>query len=328
MMKQKRMTAILLTAAVIGLLLTGCFGADAPESSEEPSVPPAVSEESSVPEPSVAESTDSEDVSELPENAVREITLSKYEVSVPVGGSDMPIVTMLPAEAEDKGEIWMSSDTAVATVDDLGNITGVDAGECTVTVTSHQNPSVSAAVAVTVYARTSVENATYIDGILIANKTYALPADYNPGVDPDAQAALDVMFAHAYDEGVTLWVCSGFRSYDTQARIYDRYVSQDGQAAADRYSARPGHSEHQTGLAFDINCADDSFIGTKEAIWLAENAWKYGFIIRYPQDKESETGYKYEPWHVRYLGEDVAAAVQESGLCLEEYLGITSVYGD
>ena len=100
------------------------------------------------------------------------------------------------------------------------------------------------------------------------------------------------------------------------------------EAEADRYSARPGHSEHQTGLAFDLNSLDQSFGQTKEGKWIAANSWKYGFILRYPQDKEAQTGYMYEPWHVRYLGKDVAKKVYDSGLCLEEYLNITSVYAN
>jgi LAS superfamily LD-carboxypeptidase LdcB len=119
---------------------------------------------------------------------------------------------------------------------------------------------------------------------------------------------------------------SGFRSYSTQNTLYNKYVARDGKAEADRYSARPGHSEHQTGLAFDLNSLDQSFENTKEGKWLAENCWKYGFIIRYPKGKESVTGYMFEPWHVRYLGKEVAKKVYESGKCLEEYLGITSVY--
>ena len=167
---------------------------------------------------------------------------------------------------------------------------------------------------------------TYIGGILIANKTYPLPSTYNPGVDPTAQAALEEMFAGAAEEGISLWVVSGFRSYDFQKQLYRNYVAMDGQAAADTYSARAGHSEHQTGLAFDLNMASDDFIDTPEAQWLAENCWTYGFIIRYPRGKEEQTGYKYEPWHVRYIGTEQASAVYSSGLCLEEYLDITSVY--
>ena len=134
------------------------------------------------------------------------------------------------------------------------------------------------------------------------------------------------MFAGAANEGISLWVASGFRSYDTQNWLYNNYVAMDGKAAADTYSARPGHSEHQTGLAFDLNIVADYFAFTQEGVWLANNCWKYGFIIRYPAGKDGVTGYKYEPWHVRYLGTDLAKSVYESGLTLEEYLGITSVY--
>ena len=168
---------------------------------------------------------------------------------------------------------------------------------------------------------------TYMDGILIVNKTYQLPSSYNPGVNSEAQAALNTMFAAAKAEyNLKMWVCSGFRSYTVQKNLYNSYVRRDGAENADRYSARPGHSEHQTGLAFDINYADDRFKGTPEAAWLAANAYKYGFILRYPEGKESVTGYIYEPWHYRYVGVENAAKIYASGLTLEEYFGITSVY--
>ena len=173
---------------------------------------------------------------------------------------------------------------------------------------------------------TTVDEPTYIQGILVVNKTYSLPKTYAKGVDPEAKSALDKMFADAKKEGISLWIASGYRSYDRQNTIYNNYVAKDGQAAADRYSARPGHSEHQTGLAFDLNELTEAFGNSKQGKWLADNCHKYGFIIRYPQNKEHLTGYMYEPWHVRYLGVDKATAVYESGLCLEEYLGITSVY--
>ncbi len=169
---------------------------------------------------------------------------------------------------------------------------------------------------------------TYIDGILIANKTYALPSDYNPGVNSEAMAAFEEMQKVAYSEGCNIYISSGFRSYQRQEEIYNRYVSRDGKEEADTYSARPGHSEHQTGLAFDLNTIDDTFADTPEGRWVAENCHKYGFIVRYSKNKENITGYMYEPWHIRYLGVEKATAVYESGLCLEEYLGITSSYED
>lgn len=256
---------------------------------------------------------------------VESISLTFYSVMLRTGQSKMPIVTMLPENASDKSEIWTSSDPSVATVDDLGKITAVSEGSCTVRVTSAQNPDVFAEVDVTVTAGVQI---TYIDGILVVNKTYALPADYNPGVDADAQAAFDRMQADAAEEGLNIYISSGFRSYDYQAGLYQRYVDKDGKDEADRYSARAGHSEHQTGLAFDLNSIEESFANTKEGKWVAQNCHKYGFIIRYPSDKEDVTGYKWEPWHIRYLGEETAQAVYDSGLCLEEYLGITSEYAE
>lgn len=276
----------------------------------------------------------------LAPGSVTGIELTFYAVSLKVGENKMPIVTMSPADATDKTEKWESSDETVATVNWLGDITAVGPGVCTVRVTSVNNPAVYAEVAVTVLgdATTStptssanvevIDGVTYVQGILIANKTYGLPEDYDPGVNSEAKAAFDRMQVAASAEMMSLSIVSGYRSYSTQEAIYNRYVSRDGQEKADTYSARPGHSEHQTGLAFDINYAGDSFGSTPEAAWLAENCWKYGFIIRYPKDKSHVTGYKYEPWHVRYLGEETAKKVYESGLTLEEYLGITSEYAE
>ncbi len=256
---------------------------------------------------------------------VESISLTFYSVTLETGQSKMPIVTMFPENASDKSELWESSNPSVASVNELGNITALSEGNCTVKVTSAQNPEVFAEVEVTVTAGAQI---TYIDGILVVNKTYALPAGYNPGVNSEAQAAFDRMQSDAAAEDINIYISSGFRSYDYQAGLYQRYVDKDGKAEADRYSARAGHSEHQTGLAFDLNSIDASFADTKEGKWVSRNCHRYGFIIRYPADKEDITGYKWEPWHIRYLGEETAQAVYDSGLCLEEYLGITSEYAD
>lgn len=277
---------------------------------------------------SVMSETASETVIDT-ENRPESITLSTYEIQLTVGGKKMPIVTMLPADCPDKSEIWESDDTAVARVDGYGNITGISEGSCTVTVTAAANKSVSASVKVTVTAPPQTHGEpTYIDGILIANKTYALPEDYNPGVQPEAEAAFKEMQSAAWNEGLNIWIASGFRSYEYQSGLYQRYVNRSGKEEADRYSARPGHSEHQTGLAFDLNSIDDSFADTAEGKWVAEHCHEYGFIIRYPKGKEDITGYIYEPWHIRYLGKETAEKVFNSGLTLEEYLGITSVYAE
>jgi LAS superfamily LD-carboxypeptidase LdcB/uncharacterized protein YjdB len=173
-----------------------------------------------------------------------------------------------------------------------------------------------------------IDGITYFDGVMIANKTYTLPRSYNPGVQPEAMDAFYDMQAAAASEGISLWILSSYRSYDDQEVIYNRYVAQDGRDAADTYSSRPGHSDHQTGYTFDLNSLEQDFQYDPAGQWLEKNCYKYGFIIRYPKGKDSSTGYMYEPWHVRYIGVDLATKVTESGLSLEEYFGITSQYQD
>lgn len=167
---------------------------------------------------------------------------------------------------------------------------------------------------------------TYIDGILVVNKTYSLPEDYGSGEDPEALAAFEEMCSAAANDGIYLFSVSGYRSYSLQDYLYNEFKSQRGTEGADMVSARPGHSEHQSGLAFDVNTTSFAFIGTPEAQWLAKNSYRYGFIIRYPEGKEEITGYSYEPWHIRYVGTEFADTIYKSGLTLEEYFGITSKY--
>ncbi len=173
-----------------------------------------------------------------------------------------------------------------------------------------------------------IDGCTYVDGVLIVNKSYTVPREYGSGITAETQAAFDSMQAAAAQEGLTLFICSGFRSYDYQNTLYNNYVARDGQAAADTYSARPGHSEHQTGLALDINSTDGSMATSAEGLWLAEHCAEYGFVIRYPKGKEHITGYMYEPWHIRYLGVDLAEELTSSGLTVEEYFGLTSEYAE
>lgn len=171
---------------------------------------------------------------------------------------------------------------------------------------------------------------TYVDGIMIVNKTYSLPSSYNPGglTDEFMDAFYD-MQAAAAEDGISLFVASGFRSYEYQKDLYNAYVKRDGKEEADTYSARPGYSEHQTGLAADINAADSSFDNTPEAKWLDKNCYKYGFIIRFPKGKEQYTGYVYESWHLRYVGTEIAKKIHDAGgVSLEEYYNLTSVYKD
>ena len=181
----------------------------------------------------------------------------------------------------------------------------------------------------------------YIDDILIVNKTYYLPENYTPKdtgyklqdrcvncLEKEVTEAYNEMKADASSIGLNIWLASGYRSYSYQNILYNNYVKRDGKVAADTYSARPGHSEHQTGLAFDLNSVDDSFANTKEGLWIKDNCHLYGFIIRYPKGKEEITGYKYESWHLRYVGKELAKKLYNNGdwITLEEYFGITSEY--
>ena len=166
-----------------------------------------------------------------------------------------------------------------------------------------------------------VKGPTYIKSILIVNKKYSIPSSFG-GVNSDATNALKKMQADALSLGYNIPLRSGYRSYNTQKAIYENYVKTRGLTYADQRSARAGHSEHQTGLAFDIGQVSQAFGNTAAGKWLATNCHKYGFIIRYPKGKELITGYSYEPWHVRYVGVNVATEIMEKSLTLEEYLGI------
>lgn len=175
---------------------------------------------------------------------------------------------------------------------------------------------------------TKKDGVTYVDGLLIVNKTYSLPKSYGPGgLTPETNAAFEEMKKGAAKDGYSIKVCSGYRSYSDQGYLFSSYSLRDGSTAyADFYSARPGHSEHQSGLCADINQASRYFNGSPVAQWLEKNCWKYGFIIRYPYGKEGVTGYNYESWHVRYVGKEKAKRLTESGQTIEEYYGLTSKY--
>lgn len=141
-----------------------------------------------------------------------------------------------------------------------------------------------------------------------------------------ASTALTNMFAAAEEEDLFLFARSGFRSYNTQVQLFNGYADKHGEEAANKYSAKPGFSEHQTGLVMDVTSESvqfqltEQFGETPEGKWIEENAHQFGFIIRYPKGKEDITGYIYEPWHLRYLGKDVAKEVYESNVTYEEFL--------
>ncbi|WP_192598945.1 M15 family metallopeptidase [Sporosarcina limicola] len=168
---------------------------------------------------------------------------------------------------------------------------------------------------------------TYVKGVLIANKKNPLPSNFAPGENKEARASFDKMAAEAKLSGFNITAFSWYRSYDYQVTLYDKYAAKDGKEAADTYSARPGYSEHQTGLAFDIgevnfekHWASSSFGSTEAGKWVGANAHRFGFILRYPKGKEHITGYMHESWHFRYVEEAIAKEVYERNITLEEYL--------
>lgn len=172
---------------------------------------------------------------------------------------------------------------------------------------------------------------------ILVNKYYYLEKNYVPNnletistrfalsnmkLVKEAKEAFEEMASTAKKENLNIIAMSTYRSYDYQVNLYNKYVRTDGKEAADTYSGRPGHSEHQTGLAVDVYNGKvnyTSFEKTKEFIWMSNNASDYGFILRFPKDKETETGYTYESWHYRYVGKDIAKYIKEHDISFEEY---------
>jgi hypothetical protein len=266
---------------------------------------------------------------------VEKITVNKPSTSIKLGNWSYVIASIYPQDAANTELVWTSSDENIAKVEN-GMIKSIAMGSCKVTVATKTEPKVECNINVTVtekstgyytqgtggYPETIIEGPYYVDGILIVNKKYSIPTDFANGLDDNALNALYELQDAADESGYSLPIVSGFRSYNFQKDLYERYVYEDGQADADTSSARPGHSEHSTGLAFDVGSVTSSYGVTPAGKWLAKNCHKYGFIVRYPQGKSDITGYIYEPWHIRYLGVENATKVYESGLTLEEYLGV------
>lgn len=162
---------------------------------------------------------------------------------------------------------------------------------------------------------------------MVVNKKHKLPADYNPGENPNAGEKVRELIKKMQELGFSISnQYSGFRSYEYQTKLYQNYVNKDGKEAADTYSARPGYSEHQTGLAFDILNGAGGLLGEnpqdeKAIEWLHSHAHEYGFIVRFQEGKEAITSYQAEAWHLRYVG-DIAEKIYTSNLTLEEYFGV------
>ena len=162
-----------------------------------------------------------------------------------------------------------------------------------------------------------------------------VPHTWHPRLRQEAADAVVAMFAAAQAEaGLTLASNSAYRSYDSQVEVYNDDMNAHGQAFADTDTARPGYSEHQTGLAIDIGadsgyCSlDPCFAGTPEGQWLAANAWRFGFLLRYPQGLDQVTGYTFEPWHYRYIGVPLATELHNTGVpTLEQFFGLPNAPG-
>ena len=208
-----------------------------------------------------------------------------------------------------------------------------------------ENPSVTEDTEVTTTtpayndSHQEADGTTVISGILLVNKEHPLPADYAPdytngagqstSLQGDAEAAAEAFLAAANAQGNSMYILSGYRSYDVQASLFANYAAAQGEDKANTFSARAGQSEHQTGLAFDVGDAAHSGYNLQTSIdqfpgvqWMMQHCAEYGFILRYPEGKEKITGYQYEPWHFRYVGVEAATAIMSSGLTLEEYLGV------
>lgn len=179
----------------------------------------------------------------------------------------------------------------------------------------------------------------YIEGHLLVNKSYSLPKEFNEGANgtysmrPEATKAFAEMSAASPLEiRKKLTIVSGFRTIARQTTLFNNYVKRDGLEAALTYSARPGHSEHHTGLGMDITTADTELCKDPEIAavmqWLNDNAYKFGFILRYPEGKTEETGYIFEPWHYRYVGTELAKTLYNNGdwITMEAYFGVDSIY--
>jgi len=221
--------------------------------------------------------------------------------------------------------IYGVSDEGIALVDEYGMITGVSKGECTVSVFCGAE---TLRIPVTVRELVVDNGCTYVDGILVANKSISLPEDYDPGMLPETSEAFAELQAAAKEEGLNIYQGSGYRDYQYQITCYNSLVNAYGEEYANKISAKPGHSEHQTGYTVDCNSINETFINTPEGQWLDQHAHEFGFIIRYPKGKEDITGYSYECWHIRYVGVKAATEIFEQGLTLEEYLDIVSIEND
>ena len=325
---------------------------------------------------------------------VESLTTEQNTIELEVGEIIQLTYSILPEklDAMYTNILWSSTDDTIASVDDKGNVTGVDSGICTVVATSENNPEVVLKFTITVNGTVStaqivpgstfniptsefttstkatttvttlatpeetyppdvtspehvpsqnevisqsgfIDNAIepkYINNTLIVNANYPLPHDYAPSSDAiygengliaEVQQAFDLMNTDASNSGISLSINTGYLSYDEQNTRYQNAVATYGDEYANHYVDQAGYSESQTGLSILLNSANETFDGTAEAQWIAENCYKYGFIVRYPQGKVGVTGKGYRSYQIRYVGVDIATQMYTQGMCLEEYLG-------
>lgn len=282
-----------------------------------------------------------------------------YTTSLHATGSEHDIPNLF--DSDDHLIVLTSSNPLAATINQHGMIfVAASAAVGSQVTLQAQSEHLSAMLHLTVSYDLEHTVETVTDGValvtnpesiaVIVNKERSLPHDYEPDdlVKPDvpfsfsgenerkylrkeAAIALENLFKHAEEDGIVITAVSGYRTFATQRALFNHYVSIDGEEKARQYSALPGTSEHQTGLAMDVSApsignkisTEAGFEHTEEGIWLRDHAAKHGFIIRYPEDKEHITGYVYEPWHLRYVGVELAELISEQGITLEEFFQST-----
>ncbi|WP_292831646.1 M15 family metallopeptidase [Microbacterium sp.] len=272
-----------------------------------------------------------------------ETRLGEHSVAPPLPAAAP--VTALPVPAQSMVTAASCATPAVAAALETGTDADVitafgGAGALRDAVVGGRAPCVSLSAAdrvwVVVNKRRPLDPPDYVPASFMRPEAMQRTADVR--LRPDAAAALTALVAAAADEGAgAIGLNSAYRSYASQQSTYRGYVNSLGKADADLTSARAGHSEHQTGIAADLvacsrGCGGiEAFAGTSQASWLADNAWRFGFIVRYEDGQTATTGYEWEPWHVRYLGAELAAAYHEGGFhSLEAFFGLPAApdYGD
>lgn len=267
-----------------------------------------------------------------------EFTKFPDKIEVKKGSDPNEIATHF--EAKDLSTVKITVNTEKLTINEVGeyevevtamdqyknkvvkkaNITVVDDQEVVPEDVNNENGTSDNESKPTAY---TVSEPRYVKGVMIINKKNPVPYNYMPYENAEAGDKARSLIKEMQNLGYNINSSySGFRSFDTQAGLYQNYVNNYGSQEADTFSARPGYSEHQTGLAFDLLHKDGTLVeNSAEVNWIATNAHKYGFIVRYQVGKEHITGYQAEPWHIRYIG-SLATDVYNSGLTLEEYLGV------